>query len=460
MATLRKIGSRKLSCVDLEVCRLPMFSRTIYDLYKDFMEPIGKGWYVNTQGDTYNKYAQLKAIDKQLNLGLEIDMSEDFKGERVARGSKGMTVLEVAFPDHTVIGEENTNETFMQCVWHLGIDNVRKLNLKHGGKDLITSAKLYRGQVQVDVNRWLIVPGALKDKVKLLRVMGLMLHIKLDITYFSSNEAKPYKRIGNKNARKAAVDAVKTCDSKFQIGDIVYNDRYGEGEVREFFDKTRTYKVQFYVAFKGLRDKYQMQYVPEKSLMKYDLIENASTIKDEDFKNTEIAQEQKGKSIQLLADRQIPREPLKPKRTKIKGQETPKVETPQQPLGKFKIGQLVFHKKYGRGRVQTFYKGTRSYRVLLEESYRGRRSYVIDEEDLSSQKQTDTNVKLNPTNSLEPIYQVGDKVYCYEYGEGVVFGYDYSNSKLSYVVMFTGKEGTMRNNKVHIIAKEKLSPIK
>ncbi len=201
LATLRKIGSDKLSHVNIEVCHLPMFSRTIYDLYKDFMEPVGDGLYVNIQGDTYNKFAQLKNINKQLDLGLEIDLSEDFKGKRVARGSKGMTVLEVTFPDHTVIGEVNTNETFMQCVWHLGIDNVRRLNLKQGGKDLITSAKLYRGQVQVGVNRWLLVPGALKDKVKLLRVMGLMLHIKMDITYFSSNETKPYKRIGNRNNR-------------------------------------------------------------------------------------------------------------------------------------------------------------------------------------------------------------------------------------------------------------------
>lgn len=460
LATLRKIGPRKLSCVDLEVCRLPMFSRTIYDLYKDFMEPVGDGLYVNIQGDTYNKFAQLKNIDKQLNLGLEIDMSEDFKGERVARGSKGMTVLEVTFPDHTVIGEENTNETFMQCVWHLGIDNVRKLNLKHGGKDLITSAKLYHGQVQVDVNRWLVVPGALKDKVKLLRVMGLMLHIKLDITYFSSNETKPYKKIGSKNARKTA-DTTKTCDSKFQIGDIVYNDRYGEGEVREFNGETRIYKVQFYMAFKGLREKYQMQYVPEKNLIKYDLSKETAPNKDVNVKNAETAKEHKEKRNQLLADRQTPLEPLKsPRNTKAKVTITHQKRTPQLPFGKFKTGQVVFHRKYGKGRVQKFFQGTRSYRVVLEESYRGRRSFVIDEEDLSSQKQTDTNDKQKLINPLEPTYQVGEKVYCYEHGEGVVWGYDYSNSKLSYIIRLNGKEKMAGRSKILIVDGEKIAPIK
>lgn len=202
VATLRKIGYQKLSEVKLEVCHLPMFSQIPYELYKDFMEPVGGGWYVNTQGDTYNKYVQLKKINKQLNLGLEIDLSADFKGEKVSRGSKSIAVLEVTFPDHTVIGEENTAETFMQCIWHLGIDNIRRLNLKHGGKDLITSSKMYNGQVQVDEYRWLVVPAALKDKVKLLRVISAMLHIKLEITFFSTSECKSYKRIGNKGSHK------------------------------------------------------------------------------------------------------------------------------------------------------------------------------------------------------------------------------------------------------------------
>lgn len=204
LETLRKIGGVKLSRVKLEVCHLPLFSQEVYELYKDFMEPIGKGWYVNIQSDTYTKFLQLKIINEQLKLGLEIDMSEDFKGKRIHRGPKGMCVLEVTFPDHTVIGEENTAETFMQCIWHLGIDKVRKLHLQHGGKELVTNSKMYNGQVQVDVDRWLLVPAALKDKVKILRVISAMLHIKLNITSFSTNEGKSYKRIGNKDHKASS----------------------------------------------------------------------------------------------------------------------------------------------------------------------------------------------------------------------------------------------------------------
>lgn len=72
--TLRKIGGAKLSRVKLEVCHLPMFSKEVYERYQDFMEPIGDGWYVNTQGDSYTKFMQLKVINEQLNLGLMIDL--------------------------------------------------------------------------------------------------------------------------------------------------------------------------------------------------------------------------------------------------------------------------------------------------------------------------------------------------------------------------------------------------
>lgn len=36
--TLKKIGSDRLNQVKLEVCHLPMFSQTVYENYKDFME--------------------------------------------------------------------------------------------------------------------------------------------------------------------------------------------------------------------------------------------------------------------------------------------------------------------------------------------------------------------------------------------------------------------------------------
>lgn len=93
--------------------------------------------------------------------------------------------MQITFPDGTVIGEENTTETFMQCVWKIGIEKVRQLNLLHGGKPLITHNKQYNNQIQIDSNKWLLVPSATKDKVKLLKVMNIMLHLNMDILFIS-----------------------------------------------------------------------------------------------------------------------------------------------------------------------------------------------------------------------------------------------------------------------------------
>lgn len=36
-------------------------------------------------------------------------------------------------------------------------------------------------QVQIDSDRWIIVPNTTKEKARLLRVIGAMLHVKMDI---------------------------------------------------------------------------------------------------------------------------------------------------------------------------------------------------------------------------------------------------------------------------------------
>lgn len=357
--TLRKIGGAKLSRVKLEVCHLPMFSKEVYERYQDFMEPIGDGWYVNTQGDSYTKFMQLKVINEQLNLGLMIDLSEDFVGKRVARGAKGMCVFEVTFPDHTVIGEENTGETFMQCIWHLGIDDVRRLHLQHSGKELITSYKMYKEQVQVDVDRWLVVPPSLKDKVKILRVISVMLHIKMDITYFSTTERKVYKKIGKNISHKIVNrkenyedthlkeltdDNRKKVDkAKFHKGDIVFHSFYGEGEIIKHIDGTKSYQVQFYERFKDLSIKYQIHYAQEDDLI--------MTLKGSyPCTKQKVLTTRKNNSVLLNNSK-----------------DNYKLLKQQQ---KFNIGDHVYNEKYGIGVITAYYKYSKTYDVMFEEYFK------------------------------------------------------------------------------------------
>ena len=181
--TLRRISIDRLSTVDIMADGAPMITKTIIPKHQKYMESLGDGWYVNIGGSTHTKYMRLKSISEKLNLGLIIDKSDDFKGEKVSRGSKGVSFLQVSFPDGTVIGESNTTETFFETVIKIGIERVEKLNLTYNQKNFITSSQQYNSQVQIDKDKWLVIPASTKDKVKMLNVMNVVLHLGIKIEY-------------------------------------------------------------------------------------------------------------------------------------------------------------------------------------------------------------------------------------------------------------------------------------
>lgn len=51
-----------------------------------------------------------------------------------------------------------------------------------GWKSFSDFIKMFNNQVQVDEQRWIIVSNTTKDKIKLLRVIGAMFHLKMEIT--------------------------------------------------------------------------------------------------------------------------------------------------------------------------------------------------------------------------------------------------------------------------------------
>lgn len=181
--TLRRISIDRLSTVDIMADGAPMITKTIIPKHQKYMESLGDGWYVNIGGSTHTKYMRLKSISEKLNLGLIIDKSDDFKGDKVSRGSKGVSFLQVSFPDGTVIGESNTTETFFETIIKIGIERVEKLNLIYNKKNLITSSQQYSSQIQIAKDKWLLVPGSTKDKVKMLNVMNVVLHLGIKIEY-------------------------------------------------------------------------------------------------------------------------------------------------------------------------------------------------------------------------------------------------------------------------------------
>lgn len=184
IAALNEIGEDRFPEIKLELCHLPLLSKEVYPMYKDYMKPVCEGWYLNFQSNSDGKYLQLKAISDQLNLGLKIELGEDFETQdnpNKVKGTKSKDKLLVRMPDGEFIANDSALETFLEVVWQLGVDDIRKKNLQWGGNDLITNRQVSKNQVQVDSDRWIIVPNTTKDKVKLLRVIGAMLHIKMDI---------------------------------------------------------------------------------------------------------------------------------------------------------------------------------------------------------------------------------------------------------------------------------------
>lgn len=184
IAALNEIGEERFPEIKLELCHLPLLSKEVYPMYKDYMKPICDGWFLNSQSNSDGKYLQLKAINEQLNLGLKIELGEDFETQdnpNKVKGSKSKDKLLVRMPDGDFIANDSALDTFLEVVWQLGVEDIRRKNLQWGGNDLITNRQISRNQVQVDSDRWIIVPNTTKDKVKLLRVIGAMLHIKMDI---------------------------------------------------------------------------------------------------------------------------------------------------------------------------------------------------------------------------------------------------------------------------------------
>ncbi len=179
------IGSSNFENITTENCHLPLLSKEIYPKFKDWMKPVCDGWFVNAQSDTGQKYMQLMSIKSQLNLNIEVEIGTDFitSDEKIVQKTKKRdNKLLVKFPNGEYIGGENPINTFLDTIWTIGVDEIKRKELEYCGKPLITFAKLYNGQVQVGENRWLTIPSQTKDKLKMLRVISLALRLNLEVS--------------------------------------------------------------------------------------------------------------------------------------------------------------------------------------------------------------------------------------------------------------------------------------
>lgn len=185
VAVLQELGEDVISKIELELCHLPIVSKERYPKYRKWMKPICDGWYINTQSNSDSKFLELKSINDQLSLNLKLELGADLDAEDKPdkeKRTKSKDKLLVKFPDGQYFANNSTLDTFLEVVWEIGIDNIKRKDLSWGGNPLITTSKMFNNQVQVDSQRWIIVPNSTRDKIKLLRVIGAMLHINMEIS--------------------------------------------------------------------------------------------------------------------------------------------------------------------------------------------------------------------------------------------------------------------------------------
>ena len=185
IATMQELGDGVIANIKLLSCHLPLLSKEIYPKYKEWMKPVCNGWYLNTQSNSDTKFLQLNAINEQLSLGLKIELGEDFVAQDNPNKEKRTRTkgeILVKLPDGQCFANNSITNTFLELIREIGIDKIKQKELTWCGKPLITTSKMFNGQVQIDNERWIIVPNTTKDKVKLLRVIGAMLRINMEIT--------------------------------------------------------------------------------------------------------------------------------------------------------------------------------------------------------------------------------------------------------------------------------------
>lgn len=190
---LQAMGTERFHDVKLENCHLPLISQEIYPRFKEWMKPIGEGWYVNVQSDSDQKYMQLVSIKQQLGLDWKIEVGSDFtpSDDKVSqRKKREAQKLKVKFQDGTCICDANPVDTFVHAIEKIGVETLMRKGAQYSGKPLITPIKQYNGQIEIGDKRWLMIPPQTKDKLKTLKIISAAMRLNLEIIQHANQNSE------------------------------------------------------------------------------------------------------------------------------------------------------------------------------------------------------------------------------------------------------------------------------
>ena len=180
--TIKKIGPERVAALGMEVRHHPLVSKEKIALFKDNSKPIDDEWYVITESDTGQKYLQLMSISEQLDLGLLIELAEEFDEYDDAPRAlvrKPKSPFSVSFPDGEVFTGAVPRETFVKAIVKIGPELLAQKGLVCMGRQIVTRFQKYPNQEKVG-NHWVTVYSTTADKAKALKYIKT--HLGVDLT--------------------------------------------------------------------------------------------------------------------------------------------------------------------------------------------------------------------------------------------------------------------------------------
>ncbi len=180
-----KIGVERVAALGMMSCHVPLVATSVVERYAPWTKPITEGWYLMAQGDTQQKYMQMKSIITQLGVDAHIEIGDT--STLVACDTtknavhKKKSQLSVAFPDGYTECSRDHQKVFVAAIEHIGFDKVKNTGLQFSGKRIVTPVMKYTCQVQMPNGEWLTVPAQAKDKYKMLRIISSMTRTPLTV---------------------------------------------------------------------------------------------------------------------------------------------------------------------------------------------------------------------------------------------------------------------------------------
>lgn len=184
--TIEKIGVERVAALGLEVCHVPLVAQEVNQKYASWTKSMSNGWFLLAQSDTKQKYMQLKSIIAKLSIEANVELGDFDAISATSHTRKGDTrkkkaQLSVTLPNGMVLQGENPQHTYVMVINHIGLERIKKTNIKIGGSHITTPHKKYNGQVKLDSGEWLTVPVTVKDKYKILRVISSLTHEPFEV---------------------------------------------------------------------------------------------------------------------------------------------------------------------------------------------------------------------------------------------------------------------------------------